>query len=79
MMPPDQNQGQQRGEEAQVPAAQGQERPKDRTPTRRRWIKAAGLAAVPLVITVKAQPAFAAGGTVATNAHGSVTPKKKNK
>ena len=43
------------GSETPAPAASNQQR----TASRRRWIKAAGLAAVPLIVTVKAQPAFA--------------------
>jgi hypothetical protein len=53
MTPPEQSPGKQQDDKEQVPAA------RDRVAGRRRWIKAVGLAAVPLIITVKAQPAFA--------------------
>jgi hypothetical protein len=62
MTPPDHNQGESHGSEEQAPATNNQERPAGRRSTRRRWIRAAGLAAVPLIITVKAQPAWAQGG-----------------
>jgi hypothetical protein len=58
MTPSEHNQGKPQNSDAQAPAKGSQGRPA----SRRRWIKAAGLAAVPLIITVKAQPAFAQGG-----------------
>jgi hypothetical protein len=52
---PEKNQDAHHGGEEQTPAA------KNRVAGRRRWIKAVGLAAVPVIMTVKAQPAWAAG------------------
>lgn len=64
MTSPENHQGQPQGDEA--PAPSNQQRPANRTASRRRWIKAAGLAAVPLIITVRAQPAFAKPGPKAS-------------
>ena len=72
MTPSDHNQGKPQDSEGRTPAADSQQRPAHRTASRRRWIKAAGLAEVPLIITVRAQPVYAqGGGTVATGANGS--------
>ena len=56
MATPEDSQGKPHGSEEQAARA------KSRVASRRRWIKAAGLAAVPLIITVRAQPAFAGPG-----------------
>jgi hypothetical protein len=56
MTPSDHDQGKPQ-DKGQAPVGNARQR----TTSRRRWIKAAGLAAVPLIITVKAQPAFAQG------------------
>jgi hypothetical protein len=62
MTPPDHNQGKPQSSGEQAPATNKQDQPANRTASRRRWIKAVGLAAVPLIITIKAQPAYAQKG-----------------